>query len=258
MDVKELFRLDHKVALITGGSRGLGLQIAEAYAEMGANLVITARKAEQLAQAEQRLRAKGAEVRAIAINLAEPESAERLCQQAMLEFGQIDILVNNAGATWGAAAEVHPLEAWDKVMALNVTSLFLLSQAVANASMIAKGYGRIINIASVAGLKANPPSMTGTLAYSTSKGAVVSFTRALASEWAKYGITVNAIAPGYFPTKMTQGTLAYAEETIKALTPLARLGNDDDLKGLAVLLASDASAYMTGQTIAVDGGLSAL
>ena len=258
MKVTELLRLEGKVALVTGGSRGLGLQIAEAYAEMGAKLALTARKKEQLKEAAEQLRSLGAEVLVVPSDLSNADAPQQLVDGVMDEYGQIDILVNNAGATWGAPAEEHPLEAWDKVMNVNLTGAFLLTQAVANASMIPREQGRIVNIASVAGLQGNDPRMMGTVAYNTSKGGLVNLTRALASEWAKYKITVNAVAPGYFPTKMTQGTLEYAEDAIKQFTPLGRLGSKDDLKGLTVLLASDASAYITGQVIAVDGGVSAI
>lgn len=258
MNVAQLLRLDGRVALITGGSRGLGLQIAEAYAEMGAKLVITARKAEQLEEAAEYLKSLGAEVLAIPSDLSKPETPQKLVDEIIEAFGHINILVNNAGATWGAPAQEHPLEAWDKVINLNLTGAFLLSQAAAKTSMIPRESGRIVNIASVAGLQGNDLRMMGTVAYNTSKGGLVNMTRALASEWAKYNITVNAIAPGYFPTKMTKGTLDYAEDAIKQFTPLGRLGTEDDLKGLAVLLASDASAYITGQVIAVDGGISAV
>ena len=174
----------------------------------------------------------------------------------MERLGQIDILVNNAGATWGAPAEDHPLEAWDKVMNLNSRSLFLFAQAVAKASMIPRQQGRIINVASIAGLGGNPTLMT-TIAYNTSKGAAVNFTRALAAEWGKYGITVNALAPGFFPSKMTKGLLAaLGEDKMAARAPLNRIGDDDDLKGAALLFASAAGKHITGQILAVDGGVS--
>ncbi|MFN5177420.1 SDR family oxidoreductase, partial [Limnohabitans sp.] len=170
----------------------------------------------------------------------------------------IDILVNNAGATWGAPAEDHPLEAWDKVMNLNVRGYFLLSQAVARSSMIARRRGRIINIASIAGLAGNPPAMR-TIAYNTSKGAVVNFTRALAGEWGQHGITVNAICPGFFPSKMTHGLLEkLGADNMAAQAPLRRLGDDEDLKGLTLLFASEAGKHITGQWLAVDGGVSAI
>ena len=258
MSVKDLLKLEGRVAIVTGGSRGLGLQIAEALGELGAKIAITARKAGELEEAQKHLEAQGVEVLTVPSDLSNPETAQEIVRQVMEKWGQIDILVNNAGATWGAPAEEHPLEAWQKVVNLNLTGTFVLTQAVGAASMIPRRAGRIINVASVAGLKGNSPKMMGTLAYNTSKGGLVNMTRALATEWAKYGITVNAICPGYFPTKMTRGTLEYGEQIIKESTPLGRLGGPEDLKGLAALLASDASAYMTGQIIAVDGGVSAI
>ena len=254
----KLFDIAGRVALVTGGSRGLGLQIAEAYAEAGAKLVITARKPEQLSEAEVHLSRLGAKVLSVPSDLSQPEVPAQLVDRTLEHFGQLDILVNNAGTTWGAPAEEHPVEAWHKVMTLNVTGAFLLTQIAAKAAFIPQQKGRVLNVASVAGLQGNPPQLMGTVAYNTSKGALVNMTRALAAEWGKYRITVNAVAPGYFPTKMSKGTLAYAEKAIVTAAPLGRLGSDQDLKGTALLLASDASAYITGQVIAVDGGLSAV
>lgn len=258
MGVKQLFDLSGKVALVTGGSRGLGLQIAEALGEMGARVALTSRKVEELSQAAAHLHSLGVETLVFPADLGRPEAAEPLVRQVLEKWGQIDILVNNAGATWGAPTAEHPLEAWDKVMNLNLRGVFLLTQAVGKLAMLPRRYGRIVNVASVAGLQGNHPQMMATLAYNTSKGGLVNFTRALAAEWAPHGITVNAIAPGYFPTKMTRGTLEMAGELILQFIPLGRLGGPEDLKGLAVLLASDASAYITGQVIAVDGGISAI
>lgn len=258
MPLKELFDLTGKVALITGGSRGLGLQIAEALGEYGATVVLTARKQNELDEAKAHLSGLGVTAHVYQNDLSQFETIEPLVERIHSEVGPIHILVNNAGATWGAPAEEHPFEAWLKVINLNVNGLFLLTQAVGRRCMIPAGGGRVVNIASVAGLKGNSPRMAGTVAYNTSKGAVVNLTRTLAAEWARHGITVNSICPGYFPTKMTRGTLAYGEETILAATPLGRLGTDEDLKGLALLLSSDASAYMTGQNIAVDGGITAI
>lgn len=258
MALKDLLNLTGKVALITGGSRGLGLQIAEGLGEYGATVVLTARKQNELDEAKAHLTGLGVTAHVYAHDLSQFETIEPLVERIHTEVGPVHILVNNAGATWGAPAEDHPFEAWQKVMNLNVNGLFLLTQAVGKRCMIPAGGGRIINVASVAGLRGNSPRMMGTLAYNTSKGAVVNFTRALAAEWAKYGITVNSICPGYFPTKMTKGTLDSGEETILSHTPLGRLGGPEDLKGLSLLLASDASAYITGQNIAVDGGITAV
>ncbi len=258
MSVRELFDLQGRTAVITGGSRGLGLQIAEALGEQGAGLVLTARRQEQLDDAATHLRAQGAAVMVVAGDLSEPDAVTAFVDEVLEGHEAIDVLVNNAGATWGSAAEDHPLEAWHKVIDLNLTGTFLLTQQVAARSMIPRGRGRIVNVASVAGLKGNDPRMAGTVAYNTSKGGVIAMTRALAAEWARHGITVNAIAPGYFPTKMTRGTLDHAQQLIEDATPLGRVGGPEDLKGVAVLLASDASAYVTGQTIAVDGGITAV
>jgi NAD(P)-dependent dehydrogenase (short-subunit alcohol dehydrogenase family) len=256
MSLKDLFDLSGRVALITGGSRGLGLQIAEALGEYGAHVVLTARKQDELDAAKAHLDGLGMACTVIRHDLTQFETVEPLVAGILSQLGRIDILVNNAGTTWGAPTVDHPLDAWLKVINLNLTGLFLVTQAVGKQAMIPAGKGRVVNIASVAGLQGNDPQMAATLAYNTSKGGVVNFTRALAGEWAAHGITVNSICPGYFPTKMTKGTLAYGEARILEHTPLGRLGTDEDLKGLALLLASDASAFMTGQNIAVDGGAS--
>lgn len=254
--VQQLFDLTGRVALVTGGSRGLGLQIAEALGEAGAKIMLSSRKATDLEEAVAQLSQRGIDARWIAADASNPDDARRVVTETMERCGQVDVLVNNAGAAWGAPAEDHPLEAWDKVMNLNIRSLFVFSQAVARHSMIPRRQGRIINIASIAGLGGNPPGME-TVAYNTSKGAVVNFTRALAAEWGEHNITVNAIAPGFFPSKMTRGTLErMGEDTLAAHAPLRRLGDDDDLKGAALLFASAAGKHITGQILAVDGGVS--
>jgi NAD(P)-dependent dehydrogenase (short-subunit alcohol dehydrogenase family) len=256
---QELFSLQGKTALVTGGSRGLGLQMAEALGEQGARIVISARKQEELDEAVAHLTARGIEASAVAVDLQDEANVQPFVEEALRRLGQIDILVNNAGASWGAPAEDLPLEAWDKVMNLNVRSIFLVSQAVAKLSMIPRRYGKIINISSIAGLKGNAPGTMSTIAYNTSKGAVVNFTRALAGEWGRHGITVNSIAPGFFPSKMTKGVLAsIGVDKLVQGSPLGRLGDDEDLKGAVVLFASDASKHITGQILAVDGGVSAV
>ena len=256
--VQDLFDLTGQVALVTGGSRGLGLQIAESLGEAGAKILLTSRKAGDLEEATALLQDKGIDARWVAADAANPADIQRVVDETMQRMGRIDILVNNAGATWGAPAEEHPIEAWDKVMDLNIRSLFVFAQAVARASMIPRRSGRIINVASIAGLSGNSGAMK-TIAYNTSKGAAVNFTRALAGEWGQYGITVNALAPGFFPSKMTKGLLAsIGEEKLAAHAPLNRLGDDEDLKGAALLFASRAGKHITGQILAVDGGVSAV
>ena len=256
--IQSLFDLTGRTALVTGGSRGLGLQIAEALGEAGARVVVSARKTNELESAVALLKERGVQADWIAADSSQPADVQRLADEAIARLGHVDILVNNAGATWGAPAEDHPLEAWDKVMNLNVRAIFLLSQAVGKASMIPRKRGRIINVASIAGLSGNTSGMT-TVAYNTSKAAVINFTRALAGEWGVHGINVNALAPGFFPSKMTAGLLAHVGvDNMRAHAPLRRLGDDEDLKGAALLLASDAGKHITGQFIAVDGGVSSV
>jgi NAD(P)-dependent dehydrogenase (short-subunit alcohol dehydrogenase family) len=256
--VLDTFRLDGKVALVTGGSRGLGLQIAQALGEAGASVAITARRAPGLREAEQHLREQGISTMSTTCDIAQNDQVEAAVQQVLEHYEYIDILVNNAGATWGAPFEELPFEAWDKVVRTNVDGTYFVSRAVALQMIKQQRGGRIINIASVAGLRGSDPRVMPTLPYNTSKGAVVNFTRALAATLAEHDITVNCICPGFFPTKMTAATLGRFGDEIAASTPLRRVGNDTDLKGIAVLFASDASAFITGQVIAVDGGATAI
>ena len=257
--VRQLFDLTGKTALITGGSRGLGLQMAEALGEQGARVVLSSRKQSELDLAVEHLVNRGIDASAIAADIGEDDAITMLVDEALARLGQIDILVNNAGATWGAPAEDYPVAAWDKVMNLNIRSIFLMSQAVGKRSMIPRKSGRIINIASIAGLAGNAPGTMQTIAYNSSKAAVINFTRALAGEWGVHGITVNAIAPGFFPSKMTKGVLQHlGEEQLSKHAPLQRIGDDEDLKGATILFASDAGKHITGQTLAVDGGVSAV
>ena len=254
--VQQLFDLKGKTALVTGGSRGLGLQMAHALGEAGARIMLSSRKAEDLEQAAAELQGAGIDARWIAADCAKEADIRHLADETLQRMGAVDILVNNAGAAWGSPAEDHPVEAWDKVMNVNIRGYFILSQHIAKHGMIARKSGRIINIASIAGLGGNPSGMQ-TIAYNTSKGAVINFTRALAAEWGKYSINVNAICPGFFPSRMTVGTLkALGEEKLAAHAPMGRLGDDEDLKGLTLLYASDAGKHITGQWLAVDGGVS--
>ena len=257
-NIKQLFDLTGKTALITGGSRGLGLQMAEARGEAGASVIVSARKTAELEKAVEHLCARGITASFIAADTAKDADVQRLVDEAMTRLGRIDILINNAGASWGAPAEEHPIDAWDKVMNVNIRGIFVLTQLVGRKAMLPQKRGRIINIASIAGMGGNPSFMK-TIAYNSSKGACITFTQALAAEWGPSGITVNAIAPGSFETKMSAPMFANGGgDKLAQNVPLRRTGDDEDLKGLAVLLASDAGKHITGQVIAVDGGVSAV
>ena len=254
MSVKELFDLTGRSAIITGGSRGLGLQIAEALGEMGAKLALTARKKDELDHAVEHLAKKGVAAQAFVCDMGKRDSIPGVFDQIRAKLGRVDILVNNAGAVWAAPAEDHPLEAWDKLIALNLVGGFVMSQQAARKAMIPAKWGRIVNVASVAGLMGSDPAVVRTVSYNATKHGVVGMTKQLAAEWGKYGITVNAICPGFFPSKMTSVMLGETGELVLKGTPTGRLGGPEDLKGLAVLLASEASRHITGQAIAVDGG----
>ncbi|WP_053363754.1 SDR family oxidoreductase [Bacillus sp. FJAT-27251] len=257
MHIQELFSLKGKTALITGGGRGLGEQIAEGFAEAGANVVLCSRKEEACVEVAEKLKGLGVETLALKCDVTNPEDVNKVVKAALDKFGRIDILVNNSGASWGAPAEEMPLEAWQKVMNVNVTGTFLMSQAVGKV-MIEQQSGKIINIASVAGLKGSNPKFMNAIGYNASKGAVVTFTKDLAVKWGPKGIHVNAIAPGFFPTKMSKGLLDKGGEAILEGTPLRKFGTENDLKGVALLLAAPASDFMTGEIIVVDGGTNAM
>jgi gluconate 5-dehydrogenase len=260
LSVKQLFDLSGRTALITGGSRGLGLQMAEALAEMGARVAVVARKADELEEARVHLKAQlGVDAVPLAADLSDPAAIAPLVERAIAAMGPLDILINNAGTTWGAATIEHPLDAWQKVVNLNLTAMFLMCQAVGRRCMVPRRSGKIINIASILGLVGGgDPGRPATVAYNTTKGGVLSLTRSLAAEWAPFNINVNAIAPGFFPTKMTKGIQEMLGDQIAAKAPLKRMGGPEDLKGTVVLLASDASAFITGQVITVDGGVTAV
>jgi NAD(P)-dependent dehydrogenase (short-subunit alcohol dehydrogenase family) len=258
MNVKQLFDLAGRVALVTGGSRGLGLQMAEALGEMGARVALTARKKDELDEAVAHLEKRGIDASAWVCDLGRREQVAPLVEGLLGRLGKVDVLVNNAGATWGAPAEDHPLEAWDKLVNLNLTGAFLLSQLLAKKVMIPGKWGRILNVASVNGLFANDPRLVRTAAYVATKHGLVGLTRQLAAEWGAHGITVNAICPGFFPSKMTRSTLGAQLQFIIDGTPTRRVGNDEDLKGVTALLASEAGRHINGQAIVVDGGASIL
>ena len=258
MSLAKLQDLHGRVALVTGGSRGLGLQMAEALGELGAKVAITARKADELADAKAHLASMGIESLPLVCDMSNLASIPAMVEQVINALGPIDILVNNAGTSWGAATTEHTLDAWNKVMTLNVSAIFVASQEVGRRCMVPRRKGKVINIASVQGLSGGYPEGTPTIAYNASKGAVVNMTRMLAKEWAAYDINVNAIAPGYFETKMTKYIMENQHDATANLAPLKRTGGPEDLKGVTALLASDACAFITGQTIAVDGGLTAV
>ncbi|MCQ6267330.1 SDR family oxidoreductase [Fictibacillus sp. WQ 8-8] len=257
MNVLKLFDLTGKTAIITGGGRGLGQQIAEAFAEAGANVVLCSRKVEACEEAAQKLKQLGIKTLALKCDISNPEDVQSVIDRTLQEFDSIDILVNNSGATWGAPAAEMPYEAWKKVIDVNVTGTFLMSQA-AGKVMIEQKSGKIINIASVAGLGGTDPRYMDTIGYNTSKGAVITFTKDLAVKWGQHNINVNAIAPGFFPTKMSKVLIEHGKDAILEGTPLNRFGSDDDLKGAALFLASNASNYVSGDVLIVDGGAHAL
>ena len=257
MSLKAMMDLSGRKAIVTGGSRGLGLQIAEALGELGAEILIAARKADELEQARAHLSAAGIRVQVLSSDMSKPESVVDFARAALARLGAVDILVNNAGAAWAAPAESHPLEGWQKLVNLNLTGVFLLTQAIGRDCMIPRRYGRILNVASIAGLRGNPIGHE-TLAYNTTKGGLVNFTRALAGEWGEHGITVNAIAPGFFPSRLSQVALETIGDSLIAATPLHRLGGPEDLKGAAALFCSNAGQHITGQILAIDGGMTAI
>ena len=255
MHVKELFDLRGKVAIVTGGGSGLGEQIAKGFAEAGANVVLCSRRVEACQEISEELKRLGVESFAFKCDVTNAEDVQKVVDETKEKFGKIDILVNNSGASWGAPAEEMPLEAWNKVMNVNVTGTFLMSQAVGKV-MIEQNSGKIINIASIAGLVGTNPKIMNAVGYSASKGAVISFTKDLAAKWGPYGVYVNAIAPGFFPTKMSKDVISHGTEEILEGIPLKKFGNEDELKGAALFLAAPGSNYVTGAVLVVDGGAS--
>ena len=255
MNVRRLFDLSGRVAIVTGGSVGLGRQMAEGLAEAGANVVLCARRKERCEQAADELRKSGVETLAIGADIKSTEDVRRMVESTVDRFGRIDILVNNAGTAWGAPVETMQLEHWNKVIETNLTGTFLCSQSVGKV-MIQQKRGKIINISSVAGMYGASADLQA-IGYHASKGGVISFTKDLACKWAPHNIQVNAIAPGWFPTHMSEWALEHHKDAFLERIPMRRFGNDHDLKGAAVFLASDASDYVTGHVLVVDGGQSA-
>ncbi len=257
MNALDLFRLDGKTAIVTGGGRGLGRYMAEALSDAGAAVVLCSRKIEPLEEVRQEIEAGGGKALAVACDVTDEESVERAVAAAEEGFGPVDVVVNNSGATWGAPPEEMPPDRFDQVVRVNVRGTFLMSQAAGRRMIQRCAGGTIINISSVAGLVGGHPDYMQTVGYNSSKGAVISMTRSLATSWAKHNITVNAIAPGWFPTRMSGGLIDKFEGQMLKGIPLGRFGNPEDLKGVVIFLASPAAAYITGQTLVVDGGTTA-
>ena len=254
-NVKQLFDLTGRVAIVTGGSMGLGRQMAEGLAEAGADLVLCARKKERCERAAEELKARGVKTLAAGCDVKKQSDIQQVVDLSLAQFGRIDILINNAGTSWGASVEEMTLEQWNKVIDTNLTGTFLFCQAVGKI-MTAQKRGKIINIASAAGLRGSPPEFQA-IGYHASKGGVIAFTRDLARKWAIHNVHVNAIAPGWFPTHMSEVVIERNRENFLRAIPLGRLGSDYDLKGAAVFLASEASDFVTGHVLVVDGGQSA-
>lgn len=257
MKVKDMFNLNGQVAIVSGGGRGIGVKMAEGLAEAGANVVLCSRKKETCEKTAGELAKLGVKTLAMGCDVRSAKEIQGAVDAILKEFGRVDILVNNSGANWGATPEEYPQEGWQKVMETNLNGVFLFSQ-IAGRAMIRQKSGRIINIASVMGVVGTESEVAEAIAYSASKGAVITFTKDLAAKWAKYNIRVNAIAPGWFPTDMTEWVLGAHGERILAHIPMRRYGEADELKGAVVFLASGASNYVTGITLPVDGGYLAI
>jgi gluconate 5-dehydrogenase len=255
LNVRDLFDLSGRVAIVTGGGSGIGLQMAEALAELGASLVLCARRAERCEQAAADLESRlGVRAVGTRCNVADEEEVDDLVRLALDTFGRVDVVVNNAGTSWGAPAAEHPLDAWRKVVDVNLTGVFLVSRAAGRHMIERGGGGSIVNVSSTAAYGGLPPELMDAVAYTATKGGVNALTRDLAVKWARHGIRVNAIAPGWFPSDLSRVLLETRGEALLAEIPLGRFGGPDDLKGAVAFLASRASEFVTGHVLVVDGG----
>ncbi len=257
MKTKKMFDLSGKVAIVTGGGRGIGEKMAEGLAESGANIVLCSRRVEKYKKAAEEIAKLGVEVMSLSCDVKSSQEIQNVVDETVRKFGRIDILVNNSGATWGAPPEEYPLDGWQKVLDTNLNGVFLFSQ-IAGRTMIRQQSGTIINIASIMGIAGTEAEAADSIAYSASKGAVITFTKDLAAKWARYNIRVNAIAPGWFPTDMSRWVVENHREKLLAHIPMRRFGEGEELKGAVVFLASDAASYITGVTLPVDGGYLAI
>ncbi len=251
--IRELFDLTGKTAIVTGGSRGIGKEMAEGLAEAGAELMLCARRAEWLDETLDEFRGRGFRAEGKLCDVSKPEDVQAVVDETVEKFGKVDVLINNAGISWGAMPEEMSLEQWQKVLDVNLTGCFLMAQAVGR-EMLKRESGSIINIASISGItsSANGPFYAG---YVASKAGLIGLTRELAASWGRKGIRVNAIAPGFFHSRLADAVIDIYERSIQETNAIPRIGNEGELKGTAVFLASDASSYVTGQTIIVDGGM---
>jgi len=254
MNIFKLFDLNGRVSIVTGGGDGLGLMMATALGEAGSDVVICSRRLEKCEETAHEIEKLKVRVLPVQCDINRDDDVGRLVGETIRRFHKIDILVNNAGRTWGESPENMKIDDWQKVIDLNITGTFRCTQQVGR-EMIKQSGGKIINVSSYTGLRGTDPEYMNAIPYNVSKGALIIFTKDLATKWAKYNINVNCIAPGWFPTKISRWSVENMGDKILSRLLIKRFGNEDDLKGIVILLASRASDYMTGQVLSVDGGL---